>query len=337
MDFLSTPVGPVPRVATSPFARDRWGRVLTRVGIIRNNYRISPGLYAVGAPGPESPVLVTANYKLSFDTLRFALSGVDAWLLVVDTRGINVWCAAGKGTFSTGEITSQVKWTRLDQLITHKNLIIPQLGAVGVSAPLVKKECGFRVRFGPVRAQDIPAFLEEGDIATESMRSVTFTIGERAELIPVEVYLQLKTIAVTLGIGFLLSGLGPHFFAIDVMWHRTVQVFWSTLFGIFCGSVLVPLLLPWIPGRQFWIKGLWPPLVIGALCTALWGWSLSLNLVALLLWAVVTSSFQAMNFTGCTPFTSPSGVEFEMRRGIPVQGVGAGLAILFWLASSFMG
>lgn len=305
--------------------------------MIRNNYRISPGLYGVGNPGAQSPVLVTANYKLSFDALRFELSGVNAWLLVADTRGINVWCAAGKGTFSTDEVVSLVKWTRLDQVVTHRNLIIPQLGAAGVSAPQVKKECGFRVRFGPVRAKDIPTFLEGGDVATESMRSVTFTIAERAELIPVEVYLQLKTLAVTLGVGFLLSGLGPHFFAIDVTWHRTVQLFWSTLFGIFCGSALVPLLLPWIPGRQFWIKGLWPPVMLGIIVAAAGGWGWSLNLLALLLWSAVISSFQAMNFTGCTPFTSPSGVEFEMRRGIPVQGVAAGLAILLWLISPFIG
>nr|WP_240910016.1 mercury methylation corrinoid protein HgcA [Desulfopila sp. IMCC35008] len=330
-------MGPVPRVATSPTARDWWGRVLTRIGVTRNNYRINPGLYAVGSPGPLSPVLVTANYKLSFDALRFELSGVSAWILVADTRGINVWCAAGKGTFSTDEMVSLVKWARLDQVITHDTLIVPQLGAVGVSAPRVKKECGFRVRFGPVRARDIPAFLGGDDVATESMRSVTFTLGERAELIPVEVYLQLKTIAVTLGVGFLLAGLGPHFFAIDVTWHRTVQLFWSTLFGIFCGSALVPLLLPWIPGRQFWIKGLWPPLMLGVIILVSGGWIFSLNHAALLLWSVVISSYQAMNFTGCTPFTSPSGVEFEMRRGIPVQGVGGGLAILLWLVSPFIG
>lgn len=67
-------------------------------------YTIDPGLYALGNPDESSPVLVTANYKLTFDRLRQSLPKLDAWVLVLDTKGINVWCAAGKGTFGTGEV-----------------------------------------------------------------------------------------------------------------------------------------------------------------------------------------------------------------------------------------
>ena len=49
-------------------------------------YSVAPGLYAVGAPDRESDVLVTANYKLSFDTLRRELKGFNAWVLVLDTK-----------------------------------------------------------------------------------------------------------------------------------------------------------------------------------------------------------------------------------------------------------
>ena len=99
----------MPQVATTVSARDFWGTLGARIGIIRRNYKVAPGLYAVGSPGPQSPVLVTANYKLSFDALRHRLGGIDAWLLVVDTRGINVWCAAGKGSFSTEEVIQSVR------------------------------------------------------------------------------------------------------------------------------------------------------------------------------------------------------------------------------------
>ena len=64
-------------------------------------FAVDPGLYALRNPGEQAPVLVTANYKMSFDRLRQALPGRDAWILVLDTNGINVWCAAGKGTFAT--------------------------------------------------------------------------------------------------------------------------------------------------------------------------------------------------------------------------------------------
>ena len=102
--FMDTPAGPVPVVSTASGWRDRLGTLGARSGINRHDYSVAPGLYAIGTPDPASPVLVTANFKLTFDTLRQRLSGIDAWLLVLDTLGVNVWCAAGKGTFATKEL-----------------------------------------------------------------------------------------------------------------------------------------------------------------------------------------------------------------------------------------
>ena len=106
-------------------------------------YRVDPGLYAVGAPDAASPVFVSANYGLSFNVLRRALAGITGWILVLDTKGINVWCAAGKGTFGTAELIHRIQATRLDTVVTHRNLIVPQLGAPGVSAHEVGKATGF--------------------------------------------------------------------------------------------------------------------------------------------------------------------------------------------------
>ena len=78
-----------------------------RFRIRRGKHRVTPGLYALGSPTPESPVFVSANYTLSFDALRSSLAGVDGYILVLDTHGINVWCAAGKGTFGTDELVNR--------------------------------------------------------------------------------------------------------------------------------------------------------------------------------------------------------------------------------------
>jgi CO dehydrogenase/acetyl-CoA synthase gamma subunit (corrinoid Fe-S protein) len=86
--------GRIPRIKTALSVSDLAGTIMTRIGINRNHYKVAPGLYGVGNPGPDSPVLVTANYKLSFDAVRKELKHTHAWLLVLDTRGINVWCAA---------------------------------------------------------------------------------------------------------------------------------------------------------------------------------------------------------------------------------------------------
>jgi len=327
----------VPRVATSASARDRWGTVGARIGIIRRNYKVVPGLYAVGSPDPQSPVLVTANYKLSFDALRHRLNGIDAWLLVVDTRGINVWCAAGKGTFSTDEVLRCVGDARLDELVSHRELILPQLAATGVSALAVKKGCGFRVFFGPVRAADLPAFLRSGKQGDEAMRTVTFTLGERAVLIPVELFLLAKPLLVILFLGFLVSGIGPSIFSPTAALHRGLVLLAATGGGIVGGAVLTPLLLPWLPGRQFWGKG-----VLTGLAVALLAWLLAAprlgaaEQTSLLLWTAAVSSYLAMNFTGATPFTSPSGVEYEMRRGLPAQIGAACLALGLWLTAPFL-
>ena len=137
-------------------------------------YKIDPGLYALGNPDAESPVLVSANYKMSFDYLRRELTGRSAWILVLDTRGINVWCAAGKGTFGTAELIRQVASSGIAALLNHKVLIVPQLGAVGVSAWKVRQSSGFRVVFGPVYARELPRFLDSGMRATPSHASCDF-------------------------------------------------------------------------------------------------------------------------------------------------------------------
>jgi CO dehydrogenase/acetyl-CoA synthase gamma subunit (corrinoid Fe-S protein) len=101
-------------------AKNHWDHFLARIGVRRCSHRVEPGLYALGNPTPDSPVFVSANYTLSFDALRSSLEGIDGYILVLDTKGINVWCAAGKGTFSTDEIALRVMITRLGEVVTHR-------------------------------------------------------------------------------------------------------------------------------------------------------------------------------------------------------------------------
>jgi hypothetical protein len=334
--FANTPAGPVPRVRTRMLPSDRLGTALARLGAIRSNYKVVPGLYCVGDPTPDSPVLVTANYKLTFDAVRRELTGVDAWLLVADTRGINVWCAAGKGLFATDEIVYSVNRAKLHQVVAHRELVLPQLGATGVSAREVRKGCGFKVTWGPVRAEDLPEFLAGGNRADRDMRMVTFPMKERAVLIPVELFLLWKPLAWALPALFLLSGIGPRVFSLSALWHRGLAAVLASLFGVLAGCVAVPLLLDRLPWRSFWPKGALTGAAAGLL--ALWllplrGW---LEPAAVLLWATAVSSYLAMNFTGSTPFTSPSGVEKEMRRGIPLQALAGLAALVLWLAAPFV-
>ena len=307
-----------------------------RWGFGRDDYRVKPGLYALGAPDSTSPVLVTANYKLTFDQLRSSLDELDAWLLVVDTRGINVWCAAGKGTFCAEEVARMVRETRLAEVVEHRRLVLPQLSAPGVAAHKVKEACGFRVTFGPVRAADLPAFLAAGMKADAEMRRVTFGLRERAVLAPAELsvawdrrmLLAYAGILAASAIGrdgvSLRRGLrdgapGHRRRVAGPRWRAAARRRWR---------------LPWLPGRAFSLKGAVAGGVLATAATATLGRRLSpAAKLALLAGVPAASSYAAMNFTGSSPITSPSGVELEMRRALPWQGAALRVAVGAWLAS----
>jgi hypothetical protein len=334
--FAITESGTIPIVATQLDARDYLWAFLVRIGIGRNNYKISPGLYGVGNPGNNSPVLVTANYKLTFDALRKELKGIDAWLLVLDTRGINVWCAAGKGTFSTEELVNRVKLAELEKVVSHWELVVPQLGATGVAGYRVNKICGFKIIWGPIKAGDIRSFLENGKRATEAMRHITFSIGERLVLIPVEISELFKPTLWAMILAFIISGIGSDIFSFSAAWHRGKMMIIAYIAGILGGAVAVPAFLPWLPGKAFSLKGIWTGIMAGLFILLLFLEPEStLEIFSIMLISMTVSSFFAMNFTGATPFTSPSGVEKEMRKAIPIQAATLLIAIALWIGAGF--
>lgn len=140
---------------------------------------VPPGLYALGQPSEADPVVVTANYKMSYDLVRQALKGRNCWLLVLETYGINVWCAAGKGTFGTGELVRRIESSGLAQVVTHRRLILPILGAAGVSAHAVAKRSGFHVSYAAIKAGDLPRYLDNNMATTPQMQELSFTFYER--------------------------------------------------------------------------------------------------------------------------------------------------------------
>lgn len=331
--FVGTPVGQTPKVKTTLSLGDWLGALRARLGIDRDGYRVAPGLYSVGAASAESPVLVTANYKLSFDALRRELAGVDAWILVLDTRGVNVWCAAGKKTFGTEEVVRQVQRVRLAEVVHHRQLIIPQLGAPGVAAHRVRRASGFLVVWGPIRARDLKKFLAADCRATATMRQLTFTMAERVVLIPVEISLLIKPSLWILPALFAVAAVAPHF-SWALLWQRGVDLVLAFGMGICAGAVLVPIFLPWLPGRPFYLKGFLTGLLGGLVVVVgrkVVGW----DALGLVLLSMAVSSYAAMNFTGATPYASPSGVEKEMRRGIPAQVVALLATIALWVGGQF--
>jgi len=318
-------------VSTTLSFRDVLGAWKCRWDFGRMDYKVEPGLYSVGSPAPESPVLVSANYKMTFDVLRKNLSGVNCWLLILDTKGVNVWCAAGKGTFGTEELVRRIEATGLAKMVAHRRLILPQLGASGVSSHEVARRTGFSVMFGPVRATDIKAFFAAGNKATKDMRTVKFPMWDRFVLTPIEVVMAAKKTLPIFGALFLIN-----LFAARPFGARDVAAYFG---AVFAGAVLTPVLLPFVPGKMFAWKG-W---VLGMLWTffAVWqlGWLATERWMAAgyLMLLPAVSAYIAMNFTGCSTYTSPSGVMKEMKTALLPIIILAALGMATVLAEKFSG
>lgn len=318
---VPTPVGPVPRITSDWSRADLWGMIRSRVSAFRMSYSVTPGLYAIGDPTKESDVFVTANYKLTFDILRRELQGFDAWVLVLDTKSINVWCAAGKGTFGTDELVNRISGVKLDTVVSHRRLILPQLSAVGVNAAEVKKKTGFRVSFGPVEARDIPAYIRAGYIKTAEMNMVRFPLLDRLILTPMEINPAMKKFPVVAAVFLVIFGLQPSGLLFHQAWTGGLPFLLLTLIAVLAGALVTPVLLPYIPFRSFAAKG-W---IVGALTTLL-ALRVSdlmdphdgfLRAAAYVLFPAL-SSYLALQFTGATTFTSMSGVKKEMKFGVPL-------------------
>ena len=322
----------IPTTSTTLSFKDTLGAWKVRWGIGRMTYKVEPGLYAVGKPDSDAPVLVTANYKLTFDVVRKNLVGVDCWLLILDTKGVNVWCAAGKKTFGTSELIHRIEAVKLSTVVAHKKIILPQLGAPGVSAQEIARRTGFSVVYGPVRANDIKAFISSGYQATKAMRTVFFPFRDRLALAPVELVAAARKSLLVFGCLFLLNlfAVKPFGLADFIAYAGAVLV----------GAVFTPVLLPFIPGRAFAWKG-WLLGMCWTVFAAYWfGWFAHghrLLAAGYLLLLPAVTAYLAMNFTGSSTYASPSGVLKEMSIALPLIIGSAFFGSLFVLINHLLG
>lgn len=316
---------------------DYLGAIKVRSSLARNNYKVEPGLYTIGKPNSDSEVLISANYKLSFDLLRRELKGLSAWIVVLDTKGVNVWCAAGKGTFGTTELIHQIEQTGIKSRINHKRIIVPQLGAPGISAHKVKEATGLNIKYGPVRASDIKEFLAAGNKASAEMRRVKFPFIDRLTLTPVEVVYSGKYLLLAISLVFVLSGFEKLSFDVEKLISEGIINAIGIIGAFFSGTVLGPLLLPVLPFRSFSLKGLFSGLFIWIIFyLTLFEKNFTLETASLLLASLALGSFFTMNFTGASTYTSLSGVQKEMKYAVPAQIAIGIVSVALFITSIFI-
>lgn len=290
---------------------DRWDHFLARIGVRRMGHLVVPGLYTLGRPTSDSPVFVSANYTLSFDALRSSLQNIDGYILVLDTKGVNVWCAAGEGTFGTDELVNRIDQTGLSGVVAHRTVIVPQLGAPGVSAHEVKRRSGFKVEYGPVRASDLQPYLRNRT-ATPAMRLVQFPLRDRLAVTVVDLVVALLPMLIAAVVLYFIGG-----------WWQSAAV----ISAILAGALVFPILLPYIPTNKFSTKGF----IVGGIVAlpfaihafmgnpqeAIW-LRLSDGLSNLLALTAITA-YLSLLFTGSTTFTSRTGVKREIATYFPIM------------------
>ena len=286
--------------------RDYIGNIGVRININRDQYKIPTGLYAFGKPDENSEVLVTGNYKLTFDYLRKYLKK-SYHVLVIDTDGINVWCAAGKGRFGTAEVIRMLQAIELP--VSHNRITLPQLSAPGTQSVLITKHTGKKVVFGPVRIQDMDEFFENG--LSDEMRIVHFKLIDRMRVAPLELFVNLKYLIIL--------------WLISLLPFMPNAIFTLTLSSIILGTLVFPAVMPLLPFKMFYKNGLLLSMIL------FFTVPLTILNIGFILFGMLYTSYLAMTFTGSTTFTSLTGVKMELDEAIPRMFRWAGIAIIVTL------
>lgn len=194
---------------------------------------VVPGLRRIGTPDRGSPVVITGNFHLSVRRVEKALTSQNCYLLVVQSKGINVWCASAGGELNTHSIISALKTSDTDSLVDHRELILPQLSAPGIDTKLLQQVSGWKGKWGPVYAGSLPEFIANGHTKTQKQCRVRFDLPFRMEMLfAMNFLLWLFFCAIAL--------------AIQPIWALVMTlIFWGAGFILYAGYDLLPFKSGW--------------------------------------------------------------------------------------------
>ncbi|MFW9823745.1 MAG: methyltransferase domain-containing protein [Candidatus Thorarchaeota archaeon] len=277
---------------------------------------IEPGIYQSGNPDEKSPLIATANYLYTYIKVMRALKGVDAWVLCVDSNGINVWCAARGDNFGNKQLIEAVEASGIDKITTRRTLILPQLSAGGVAAPLIASEAPnfpFKLLYGPVWAKYLPQFLKERPARKpDKWKLAKFTSSHRLRAFITHTTFLLRKVFFlpTIILLVLLFGLSfNHPFWLSKIWRLGEIWLWII--------VTNGLIAFFFPLSEFTRKFIFKGIFYGALNIILLG-GLTLilhNNFYLILWNCIfyfwLAFFSTMSMSGYTMATSPGEIQEE--------------------------
>lgn len=263
------------------------------------NLHIKPGLYPIGSPNEEDPILVTSNYYVTYKRVITSLKAqsIKAWILVVDTKGVNVWCSAAGGIFTAEKIISQIEATNLSEFISHKNLILPQLSAAGIDH-LILQKAGWDTKFGPIDINDLGEYLLNQYQKTPKMSQIEFPLQKRIE----------NTISHNCFISLILL---PLILLIDILAHPIAFLRpWADwllpnilflLLYIWIFGLLFGIIYPILPFKSGFLKGIIISIIIAPICALLFFNNSNLDLFMSVSTLLFYSTAISTDFDGFTP------------------------------------
>jgi acetyl-CoA decarbonylase/synthase complex subunit gamma len=139
--------------------------LLERLNIFTDPQRpmtVTQGIYEIGAPDENSPVLVTTNFSLTYFIVSGEIEGsrVPSWLLIMDTEGLSVMTAWAAGKFAGDVVGSFVKKSGIADKVKHRKIIIPGYAA-SISGEMEEELPDWEIMIGPRDASLIPKFLKD--------------------------------------------------------------------------------------------------------------------------------------------------------------------------------
>lgn len=239
------------------------------------------------------------------------LKGLDAWVLCIDSNGINVWCAARGNDFGNIQLLEAVEATGIRNITQKKVLILPQLSAGGVAIPQLPKnteEFPFKIVYGPIWSKDIPKFIKERPTQKpDNMKLAKFSISHRIQAGITHTTFLLRKV-------FLLPLIAIAVLLLALNWSNRLWWIGEIFIWIILTNMLIAFLLP-ISNftRRFIIKGIFfgilNVIILGAI-----SWILHQSFL-FILWNLSfyfwIAFFSTMSFSGYTMSTSPREIQVE--------------------------
>jgi len=272
---------------------------------------IEPGIYQSGNPTKDSPIIVTANYEFTYYKVMRDLEGIDAWVLCLDSEGINVWCAARGNNFGNKQLLEAIQASGITSMTEQRTLILPQLSAGGISIPQLPKKSNdfpYKVKYGPIWSKYLPEYIKDKPTSKpDYMKLAKFSLFHRLRALITHTTFLFRKIfflpILALLVLFLILG-------------RFNQLWWigELCLNIIVANFLISLLFP-ISNftRRFIYKGIFFGVInifiLGALA-----WIFHGSLIYII-WNICfyfwISFFSTMSFSGYSMATSPREIQTE--------------------------